>query len=159
MRNDIQLRDVSETDLPLFFEYQLDPDANYMAAFTAKDPTDRDAFDAHWKKIMGDESNTIQTILFDGQVAGSVMGFVMFGQPTVAYWLGKAYWGKGIATKALSEFLHDHEAQTLYARVAKDNVGSRRVLEKCGFQICGEDKGFANARGMEIEEFILIREA
>ena len=46
MTNDVLLRDVTEADLPIFFEQQ-DSAANHMAAFTAKDPADRDAFMAH----------------------------------------------------------------------------------------------------------------
>jgi RimJ/RimL family protein N-acetyltransferase len=48
-----------------------------------------------------------------------------------------------------------NRARPIYARVAKDNVASLRVLEKCGFTITGQAKGFANARGEEIEEWIL----
>ena len=73
---DIRLRDGEMDDLPIFFEYQCDPDANHMAAFTRKDPADRDAFMAHWTKILEDEANTIQTILFNGSVAGSVSSYV-----------------------------------------------------------------------------------
>ncbi len=154
--SDILLRDVMRSDLPIFFDQQLDPDANHMAAFTAKDPSDRDAFMAHWSRILGDETSTIQTILFDGQVAGSVLSYVdEDGQLEVSYWIGKPYWGKGVATRALSAFLKHIEVRPLYARAAKDNIGSLRVLEKCGFARIGEDKGFANARSEEIEEFIL----
>ena len=78
------------------------------------------------------------------------------GHPEVTYWLGKHYWGKGLATRALSTFLtHANPTRPIYARAAKDNIGSLRVLEKCGFKIIGEDSGFANARGKEIEEFLL----
>ncbi len=63
----------------------------------------------------------------------------------------------GIATWALKEFLvQKNQIRPIYARVAKDNLGSRRVLEKCGFKIIGESKGFANARNEEIEELILM---
>jgi hypothetical protein len=71
----VQLRDVVGSDLPIFFEQQRDPVANYMAAFTARDPTDRNAFMAHWVRILGDETTTIKTILFNGQVAGSVASY------------------------------------------------------------------------------------
>ena len=155
LKGDVLLRDVTEGDLPTFFEQQLDSDANRMAAFTRKDPADRDAFDAHWTKIMGDDTITIKTILFEGHVAGHVATFQMFGKPEVTYWIGREYWGKGLATKALSEFLGHVNARPLYARVSKDNVASIRVLEKCGFTVSGEDKGFSNARGEEVEEFIL----
>jgi RimJ/RimL family protein N-acetyltransferase len=154
--SDVLLREVIEEDLPIFFEQQLDADANYMAAFTAKDPADRTAFMAHWATILSDETNTIRTILFDGQVAGSVSSYEeTAGHPEVTYWLGKPYWGKGIATSALRAFLLLVTARPMYARAAKDNFASLRVLEKCGFRIIGEDKGFANARGKETEEFLL----
>ena len=156
MSNKLVLRNVVNDDLPIFFEYQLDPEANYMAAFTAKDPTNQEDFMAHWRRILADETTINQTILFNGHVAGSVSSYEEQGKPEVTYWLGKEYWGKGIATSALTEFLtHHNKTRPIYARVAKDNLGSRRVLEKCGFAIVGESRGFANARGQEIEEFLL----
>ena len=126
-----------------------------MAAFTAKDSTDKDAFFDHWTKIITDETITIKTILFKGIVTGHVSNFEQFGEPEVSYWIGKEYWGQGIATKALSEFLEYIKVRPLYARAAKDNLASNRVLEKCGFNIISEDKGFSNARGKDVEEFIL----
>ena len=161
MTKGVLLRDVIGSDLPIFFDQQLDPDANYMAAFTARDPTDRDAFTEHWTKILGDETITIQTILFNDHVAGFVASYKdeEFGKLEVTYWIGKQYWGQGVATGALSEFLGQVQVRPMYARVVKDNVASLRVLEKCGFTICGADKGFADARGEEVEEFILRLEA
>ena len=151
----ILLRDVTESDLSIFFEQQLDHNANYMAAFTRKNPADENTFMAHWRKILGDETIAIKTILFDGHVAGHILRHEWFDEPEVSYWIGKEYCGKSIATKALSEFLKHVNSRPLYARVAKDNIASTRVLEKCGFRICGEDKGFSNARGEEVKEFIL----
>ena len=156
MSNKLVLRNVVNDDLPIFFEYQLDPEANYMAAFTAKDPTNREAFMAHWHRILADPTTINRTIVVDGQIAGSVSSYQDAGHPEVTYWLGKHYWGKGLATRALTEFLaHVNPTRPIYARAAKDNSGSLRVLEKCGFRIIGEDRGFANARGKEIEEFLL----
>ena len=156
MSNELLLRNIVNDDLAIFFVYQLDQEANYMAAFTAKDPTNHEAFMAHWHRILTNETVIIQTILFNGHVAGSVSSYEEEGKPEVTYWLGKEYWGKGIATWALAEFLTQYnKTRPIYARVAKDNLGSRRVLEKCGFTIIGESKGFANARGQEIEELLL----
>jgi RimJ/RimL family protein N-acetyltransferase len=156
MDRDFSLRDVLEADLPIFFAYQLDPDARAMAAFTSKDPTNREAFMAHWHQILADPTVIIRTIVVDGQVAGSVSSYQDDGRPEVTYWLGKHYWGKGLASRALTEFLaHANPTRPIYARASKDNIGSLRVLEKCGFRIIGEDRGFANARGKEIEEFLL----
>ena len=154
---DVQLRDVTESDLPIFFEQQRDPAANHMAAFTAKDPTDREVFDAHWKRILNDQAVTIKTIIYDGHVAGSVASYTdnSFGKPEVTYWIGREYWGKGVATQALSKFLAYLKTRPIYARTAKDNAASFRVLEKCGFKLVGHDKGYANARREKVEELIL----
>lgn len=155
MTSALLLREVMDDDLPIFFEYQLDKDANYMAAFTSKDPTDREAFNVHWEKIRTAETVVIKTIIYEEKVVGSVLSYEDEGKPEISYWLGKAYWGKGIATRALAEFLEKvNKTRPIYARMAKDNNGSGRVLEKCGFKVIGEGKGFANARGKKIEELL-----
>ncbi|MGA7730478.1 MAG: GNAT family N-acetyltransferase [Chloroflexia bacterium] len=149
------LRDVAQDDLPIFFEHQQDPGARHMVAFTSRDPNDREAFMAHWARILADDGITKRTILLDGQVAGNILSFVWDGKPEVGYWIGREYWGKGLATRALTHFLKIVTSRPLYAQAAKDNTGSIRVLEKCGFIITGYVKSFANARGEEIEEAIL----
>lgn len=153
--NSITLREVAESDLPIYFEQQLDPEANHMAAFTGKNPTDRAAFDARWEKMSSSDEITMLTIEFDEQVAGVIGSYVMFGALEVTYWLGKEYWGKGIATAALQQFLEVQQTRPIHAHAAKDNLPSIRVLEKCGFVLTGEEKGFANARGAEIEEIVM----
>jgi RimJ/RimL family protein N-acetyltransferase len=155
----VLLRDVAEDDLSVFFENQLDPVANHMAAFTSVDPSDRAAFDALWEKILASDAIPVKTILYEGRVVGSVLSFEQFGEREVSYWIGREYWGRGIATRALAEFLDVVTERPLFARAAKDNVASLRVLEKCGFAIAGEDKGYANARGEEVEEFVLRLDA
>jgi RimJ/RimL family protein N-acetyltransferase len=144
-----------EADLASFFDFQRDPEANRMAAFTAKDPTHRGAFAAHWKRILSDESIVKKTILFDGRVAGNILSFERSGERKVGYWIGREFWGKGVATEALSKFLDLVKTRPLHAHAAKDNLASIRVLEKCGFVLSGEDEGFSNARGEKVEEFIL----
>ncbi|CAN5855679.1 GNAT family N-acetyltransferase [soil metagenome] len=156
MANQVSLRDVQNTDLEVFFEHQLDKDANYMAACTAKDPADKKAFMAHWGKILADETISIQTIIFDDAIVGNISSHKWFGEPEVSYWISKECWGKGIATDALNLFLARVSIRPLYARVVKDNAGSKRVLEKCGFTLSSEDKGFAEARGEEVEELIFV---
>lgn len=152
MTNTIQLRDVLETDLPIFFEQQLDPEAAQMAAFPARN---LEAFMTHWARIMADETVLIKTILFNGNVAGNMVSFIQLGEREVGYWLGKECWGKGIASQALEQFLRLIEARPLYAHVAKHNIGSRRVLEKCGFTVAAEDRFFSQIFGKNIDEYIL----
>jgi RimJ/RimL family protein N-acetyltransferase len=153
----LNLRPVSPSDLPIFFDQQLAPEANFMAAFTSKDPTDRAAFDAHWAKVLADEGITIRTILYEGKVAGSVLCHSWDGDPELSYWLGMEFWGKGIATQALALFLDVVRVRPLYARVAKDNVGSIRVLEKNGFELKEQGIWYSNARGKEVDELVWIR--
>lgn len=154
--DELLLRPVVADDLPIFFEQQADPDANYMAAFTVKDPSDRAAFMARWQRILADTTVIIRTVVTDGAVAGSVLSYEEESRPEVSYWLGQAFWGRGIATRALTAFLADaNRTRPIYARAAKDNIGSLRVLAKCEFTIVGEDKGYANARGAEVEEYVL----
>ncbi len=155
MTTTLILRAIVDDDLPIFFEQQLDPTANYMAAFTAKDPTDRAAFDAHWHRIRSDAGNLNKTIVVDGQVVGHIASFEQFGKREVSYWIGREHWGRGFATRGLLAFLQHETTRPLHARAVKDNLASLRVLQKCGFAIVGEDKGFANARGAEVEEYIL----
>jgi RimJ/RimL family protein N-acetyltransferase len=156
MPNDVQLREVIESDLPIFFEQQLDPEAAQMAALPSRG---QDTFMAHWTRIMADNSILIKTILFHGQVAGNVVCFDQLGEREVGYWLGKEYWGKGIATRALAEFLQYVDTRPLYAHVARHNIASRRVLEKCGFTVTGEDSFFSQALGRNVEEYILTLDA
>lgn len=146
------MRDVTKGDLPSFFEHQFDPVANEMAAFTARD---EDEFMAHWTKILNDDTVVTKTVLFDDRVAGNVVSFERDGEREVGYWIGREFWGQGIATKALLEFLRHVTARPLFAHVATHNIASIRVLEKCGFVVYGEAKTPANERGEEVEEFIL----
>lgn len=150
----VTLRDIQEDDLPIFFEHQQDPVSNHMAAFTSKDPSDWNQFWNHWNRILTDQNIFKQSIIQENQVVGHVISFEMFGEREVTYWINRDCWGKGVATEALKQFLRLDLTRPLYARAAKDNIGSRRVLEKCGFIIVDEDKGFANARNKEVEEFV-----
>jgi RimJ/RimL family protein N-acetyltransferase len=155
MTSEILLRDVTESDLPILFEHQLDPEATAMAAFPSRD---HDAFMAHWKKIMAYEKSIIKSILCDGEVAGYILSWEMEGEREVGYWLGKEFWGKGIATQVLAEYISIVKTRPLMAHVARHNIGSRRVLEKCGFTVIGEDT-YTNPAGLEVEEFILKLES
>lgn len=156
-KDTVLLRDVKEDDLRAFFERQLDPVANDMAAFTAKDPAEREAFDAHWRKILANDAMIKKSIVRNDLLIGYVVSFEQSGRREISYWIAREQWGKGFATKALAAFLSGEKRRPIYARAAKDNIALLRVLEKSGFTICGHDKGFANARGEEIEELVLVK--
>ena len=148
----VLLRDVQEADLPTFCEHQLDPIGYEMAAFKPRDET---AFLAHWAKILADGTVVTKTILFDGRIAGNVLIFDRDGKREVGYWIGREYWGKGIATEALSQLLRTVTERPLYGVVAKHNTASIRVLEKCGFAIVGEHSATPDGGGPVAEDFIM----
>ena len=152
--SEIILRKTEIADLDTFFTFQLDKDANYLAAFTSKDPADKAAYLNKYTKLLNDPTVHMQTIIVDNIIAGSISKFEMEGHAEITYWIDKKFWNKGVATKALRNFLTMENARPIFGRVAFDNYGSQRVLEKSGFVKIGKDKGFANARQTEIEEFI-----
>jgi len=150
--SEVKLRNVEPDDLPIFFEHQLDAESTRMAAFPSRD---RSAFDAHWAaNILGNPSSITRTILVDGTVAGNVGSWTQDGTRLIGYWLGKEFWGRGIATRALAEFLQVVTERPLRAHVAMHNLGSVRVLEKCGFVRKNEESVELTEEG--IPEIILI---
>ena len=154
MNTQVKLRQSEKSDLAFFFQFQLDKEAIYLAAFTPKDPTNKAAYLEKYTKHLNDPTINMQTILVDETIAGSIAKFVMEGDTEITYWLDRNFWGKGIATTALKNFLTIENIRPMFGRVAFDNIGSQKVLEKCGFIKIGTDKGFANARQTEIVEFI-----
>jgi RimJ/RimL family protein N-acetyltransferase len=126
------LRDVIEEDLPVFFEHQRDPEAVEMAAFPARE---REPFFEHWHRIKDDDELVAKTIVSNGEVAGNIGSWERDGKRLVGYWLGREFWGRGLATQALAEFVEELSVRPLYAEVATTNIGSIRVLEKCGFTV------------------------
>lgn len=133
--NGVQLRPVRETDLPIFFVYQRDPEALFLSGFT---PRDHDAFMRHWQAMLVNPRVLLRTILAGAALAGNVLSFDYQGRREVGYWLGREFWGKGIASAALSEFLAIEPTRPLFGAVATHNAASFRVLQKCGFRPSSE---------------------
>jgi RimJ/RimL family protein N-acetyltransferase len=152
--NTITLTITEKDDLNAFFQFQLDEEANYLAAFTAKDSNDKTAYLEKYTKFLTDPTIHMRTIKVNDVIAGSISKFVMEGDAEITYWIDRKFWKQGIASTSLHDFLKMEPARPIYGRVAFDNYGSQKVLEKCGFVKIGTDKGFANARQAEIEEFI-----
>ncbi|MEU0661696.1 GNAT family N-acetyltransferase [Streptomyces lavendulocolor] len=151
----VELREVRESDLPVFFAHMSDPESSRVAAFTSEDSTDREYFDAHWARVLASDA-VVRTVLADGEVVGHA---AVHGPPEerqVTYVIGRTHWGRGIATAALRALLDAVPARPLHARAAADNKGSVRVLEKCGFTVTGHDRAFAHGRGEEIDEVLLL---
>lgn len=127
------MRDVEPGDLPLFFEHQRDPVAVALVVFRSRDKAE---FDEHWAKILANDEFLKKTIVADGQIAGHIGSFMRDGKREVGYWIDRTLWGCGIVSEALSAFLRLEQRRPLYAGVARHNVASLRVLQKCGFSLC-----------------------
>ena len=141
-------------DLHTLFEFQRDVTAMHLAAFTPSDPHDKAAYLAKYSKFLNDPTKNTQTIRVGDEIVGSVARFFIDGDAEITYWIDRKFWGRGIASTAVRIFLEDDRTRPIYGRVAFDNHGSQRVLEKCGFVKVGGDRGFANARQTEIEEYV-----
>jgi RimJ/RimL family protein N-acetyltransferase len=151
----VSLRPLEDGDLDAIYRHATDPESIRMAAFTAANWTDRDAFLSRMSRLRADPSVSNRVIDVDGAVAGTIGSFRVDGQLEVTYWVDRTLWGKGIASAALQLLLAETAERPVRARAASDNVGSLRVLEKAGFRRVGVDRGFAAGRGEEIEETIL----
>jgi RimJ/RimL family protein N-acetyltransferase len=128
--------------------------------------TKRDA--ARWLAYMRSvPPDTHFAIAVDGAAVGAI-GFVV--QPDVhrisaeiGYWLGEAYWGRGIMTEALRAVtalaFETHGLVRLYAAVFAWNPASMRVLEKCGFEREAVLKNGACKDGRVIDTVLFARTA
>ncbi len=152
---EVALRPVEDGDLDGLFAQMRDPESVRMAAFTAEDPDDRAAFDAHMAKVRAAHDVTMRAVTRDGRLVGSIAAFVVDGDAEVTYWIDRPVWGQGVASRALALLLAEYETRPLHARAASDNLGSLRVLRKAGFTVVGTEISYAPARGAEIEETIL----
>jgi RimJ/RimL family protein N-acetyltransferase len=132
MNATIRLRDVEAGDLALLFEHQRDPIAVAMVAFHSRDAM---AFAEHWTKLLADQTILKKTVIVDGQVAGHIGSWTSDGKREIGYWLDRAFWGRGIATEAISAYLLLEPIRPLHAEVAQHNTASLRVLHKCGFKL------------------------
>lgn len=142
--NGVVLREVSEQDVQTFYENQLDSEAIRIAAFPARG---RETHFSHWRKTLTDKTVCARTVLFEGDIAGYVVSWPENDERKVGYWIGRGFWGKGIATNALSQFLRIDPTRPILGYVIKDNLGSIRVLEKCGFTV---DRAHPGARSDEV---------
>ena len=153
-QKNIKLTRTGEDDLPFFYEFQLDKEANHLAAFTSENMEIKEAYLEKYTKFLNDPTINMQTVSVNGIIAGSIAKFIRENTAEITYWLDKKFWGQGIATSALKDFLKFENTRPLYGCVAFDNIPSQRVLEKCGFVKAGTDSGFAYARQKIIEEYI-----
>ena len=131
----VRLRPVVDADVAVFLANQDDPVAAAMAVYPTQDPA---PFFAHWAQIRADPTVIARTIVLGGEVVGYMVSWLNKGEREVGYWIGRSFWGRGFATTALRLLIDGLPDRPLIAHVALDNIGSRRVLEHCGFVVVGE---------------------
>jgi len=154
----IALRPVDDADLDALFDQMRDPESVWMAAFTPDDPDDKSAFEAHMAKVRSSPDTTLRAVTRDGQLVGSVGSFIVDGETEVTYWIDRASWRRGTASRALELLMDLVRTRPLHARAASDNIASLRVLQKAGFKTIGTETSFATGRGGHIEETILRKD-
>jgi RimJ/RimL family protein N-acetyltransferase len=150
----VRLRMVEARDLDQVFQWEQDPTAIAMAAFTRADPSDRGAFDRHYERIRDDAECTLLAIDDDSGFAGTIGSFTMEGNREVTYWIDPSRWGRGLASAALDAFVHIELTRPLFARVAEHNVGSAKVLTRAGFVRIGCETAYADGVGRDVVEHI-----
>lgn len=154
LRVGVTLRILEDADLDQLFEWEQEPRAVAMAAFTRADPSDRAGFDAHHQRIQHDADARLLAVEDDGAFAGTIGSFTMEGAREVTYWIDPSRWGRGLASAALGAFLRVEVTRPLFARVAEHNVGSANVLTRAGFVRIGSDTSFAEGVGRDVVEHI-----
>jgi RimJ/RimL family protein N-acetyltransferase len=152
-RHEVHLRSVEDRDLDVFFDHQNDAEALKMAAFAARG---KEEFVAHWARIRADPTVVVHTIMADDLVAGNIVSWEENGDHLLGYWIGREYWGRGIATDAVARFVDEVSTRPLQAHVAVGNVGSIRVLEKCGFRRDHRRETGAPTPADGVEEYIFV---
>lgn len=158
----IRLRPTAPGDLSALFELQCDPESNAMAGTK---PRTREVFFAVWERIFADpgvNSRVIEIHVERGgehgtEIVGSISRFQADGHDCVGYWIARAHWGRGIASRALEMFLIEETRRPLHATVARTNAASHRILEKSGFRLMGCRMGEETDRfvAREISDFML----
>ncbi len=150
----VVLRMLQDADLDQLFEWERDPDAVAMAAFTRADPSDRAGFDAHHQRVRSDPANLLRAIDDGAGLVGTIGSFTMEGEREVTYWIDPSRWGRGLASAALSAFLRLEVTRPLFARVAEHNIASATVLTRAGFVRVDSETSYAAGVGRDVVEHI-----
>lgn len=98
---------------------------------------------------------------FNGQLVACVSYWPHdSGGVEVGYWVGRDFWGQGICTEALRKLLNSQQflpVTDIFAKVMTENIGSQRVLEKCGFVFL--ENGVVVKDGSETKAKFYVRSA
>lgn len=140
----VRLRELQVVDAPALADEANDPRvARTLRDYFPHPYTVDDALRFIDKSREGGGPVTQFVIEAQGEVAG-IMGLfvgedVMRRNGEIGYWLGRRWWGRGIATAAVEHIVEyafgTLDLRRVYAEVFGNNAASIRVLEKCGFEL------------------------
>ena len=119
-------------------------------------PRTAEVFDAHWAKVLADPAVAPRAILVGETLVGTVSCFQRDGQDHVGYWIDRAHWGAGVASRALQLLLQEVTRRPLVATATTSNGASLRVLQKCGFVVERVSVEPADERHPESEVAVLV---
>lgn len=140
--SEVSLRAITADDFPTLFRNQYDPASATMAGVPRREEAD---FYERRAKTEANPANDTRAIIVDEEMAGDVVSWTDEGGRHVGYRIAQRFWGRGIATAALRLMLTEITERPLNADLLRTNLGSRRVLEKCGFRLLGPDELPADA--------------
>lgn len=135
----VNLRTYKDEDIAKLIRYLNDPvTTRHLTSAIPQPYTQSDA--EYWVRHQSREIGA-QAIEWEGQLVGDISvvtgNFEKAYCAEIGYWLGREFWGRGIATEVLtlvSQYLLTHTAVVrITAQVFVGNTASCRVLEKCGF--------------------------
>ncbi|MBI5165098.1 MAG: GNAT family N-acetyltransferase, partial [Magnetospirillum sp.] len=91
----------------------------------------------------------------DGRLVGCVgFGLDHDGTPELGFWVGRAFWGQGLATEALRRLIRhllaDLGMPRVWASAHPDNHASIRVQERLGLGLAGVETVALPARGQSV---------
>ncbi len=106
-------------------------------------------------------------IALDGRVIGSITVFRRQNDPAgaweIGYYIGEPHWGHGYMTEAVHQICKFAFTNTDITRISAEvfarNIGSCRVLEKCGFRYEGTLRAHAvkNGERLDVKNYILTK--
>lgn len=90
-------------------------------------------------------------IALDGEFIGAVSAGLR--KPSLGYWIGEPYWGKGYMTEAthvvVRHFFETRTADRLASAYLDDNVASRKIQDRLGFEVTERAMAYSLARDGE----------
>lgn len=120
--------------------------------------------------LEADKTKTFAFAITDGQqLAGSIGVFrcdnIHFRTAEMGYYIGEAYWGKGIGTSAVKQacdyVFKNSDILRIFAEPFAYNTASCRVLEKAGFSFEGllRKNAVKNGQVLDMKMYARIRDA